>query len=540
MLPLKFVCVLFCLSLCFGLFAELSTDWFGAFGGAASEEATASCFDSDGNFYIAGNFTGTFTIGSQTLSSETHTVLFVAKFSPTGQFLWVRQSMGSGATPGIASLKSISTDASGNLFICGQFKYKLGFGIQGSTSLNSPTTNDIFVAKMNASGTFLWAVQAGGSELDDTANSICISADGNPILCGSFSGYANLFGSSVDSSGSTDIFVAKLSSEDGSRLQLSTYGGISADTASSVCAISPDSFAICGSYTGSIAFGSSILNKVGKEGYVCMLNSNLSPLWAKSSEGTGSQECDAVVSNNTSIFISGRYSSAVSFDSSITTLPNIGNAIFASRLDLSGNYTWVKSVGAVSNLNRTWSSFVNGDAELFMAGSYSNTFGTLESAGSTDGFVLKLDSSGDVLWAQSLGGTGVDIAYSLCGNTSGKMLCTGYYNAGNPVILGNTPANSGAKDIFAVLFSELDAGTPAAPQNLHIAKVETGLRLSWDAVSLSESGSPISISGYRVYYSPSLADEDFQLLGQCEATSLDLSGAELSNDVRFYKVKAFR
>jgi len=313
MLALRFFCVLFCLSLCLSLAADLSTNWFATYGGSGNDEATASCFDSAGNFYVAGNFTGTLTIGSQTLNSvvltNDHTSIFVAKFSSTGQFSWAKQSVGSGGNRCVAYLNSICADESGNVYICGKFKNKLGFSIPSASSLSSPNNDDIFVAKVNAAGDFVWAKQAGGSGVDDTANSICLATDGNPVLCGDFSGYADLFGIYVTSAGSTDIFIAKLSSTDGSRILLTTFGAISTDTANSICAAPDGSFAFIGSYTGSIAFGSTILNKVGKEAYLCLLNSSLAPVWAKSSEGTGTQEGDTIAADSSGIYISGRSAS---------------------------------------------------------------------------------------------------------------------------------------------------------------------------------------------------------------------------------------
>jgi hypothetical protein len=521
-----------------GLAAELSSIWFGAYGGSDIDEATASCFDSAGNYYVAGNFKTTLTIGSQTLNSGTHTVIFVAKFNSAGQFVWASQSLGSGANTCAASLKSIAADSDGNVYICGKFKYKLDCNV--TMLISSANSDDIFVAKMNSSGAFVWAKRAGSTGSDDIGNSICMGTDGSLVVSGNFSGIADMFGTPVTSNIGTDMFITKLNTSNGTLLHLSTFGGTGQDLATSMCAAPNGSYAMCGTYTDAVTFGATTLNKGGKEAFVCYLNSSLIPQWARSSEGAGVQDGDTIAANSSSIFISGRYNNAFSFGSTIPALPNIGDALFTAKLDLSGNFAWVKSLGAASSNTKCLSSCTLGDNALLLSGSYTTTFATLSSTGSSDGFILKLNPGGDLLWAQTLGGSAADVANSICANTNNQMLCVGYFNAGSPNLIGNTPTNNGGKDIFAVLFTEISADTPAAPQNLCINKVGAVFRLSWDAVNLSQTGSPITVTGYNVYYNPTLGTEDYQLLGQCAGTYYDLSGAELNHDLRFYRVKAYR
>jgi len=519
-----------------GLAAELSTDWFGTYGGTGNDEATASCFDSAGNYYIAGNFKGILDIDNQTLDSGTHSVIFIAKLNSEGQLLWAKQSTGSAPNTCVAYVKSICADASGNLYICGEFKGKMGFGI--GTALNAGSSDDIFVAKLNPTGTFAWAKIAGTSGVDDIANSICLGTDDSLVLCGDFSGAADLFGMPATSSGSTDIFVAKLNPMNGERLELSTFGSSDTNTANSICATPNGNYAMCGTSTGTIVFGSTTLTALDKEAYVCALDTNLEPLWAISSDGIGIQEGDTICANSNSIFISGRYTSAVSFDNPSNSLPNIGTAIFAAKLDLSGNFVWLKSLGRTTTYSASTSSYVNTNAELYLAGSFADSLGTLISSGSSDGYILKLSSDGNYLWKHALGGTFNDSTNSICGNSCGQVLCAGYFTSVNANIIENTPVNHGLKDLYAVVFSEPSSIIPASPQNLHIDMIAGALQLNWNTVTVSQTGSPLTVTGYQIYHSSTLLAEDFQLLDECSETSYDLSGEELSSDVRFYKVIA--
>ena len=58
---------------------------------------------------------------------------------------------------------SIATDSQGNQYITGMFDEIATFG---SHTLTTSGGGDIFVAKLDASGNWLWAVRAGGTEND--------------------------------------------------------------------------------------------------------------------------------------------------------------------------------------------------------------------------------------------------------------------------------------------------------------------------------------------------------------------------------------
>ncbi len=52
----------------------------------------------------------------------------------------------------------------------------------------------------------------------------------------------------------------------------------------------------------------------------------------------------------------------------------------------------------------------------------------LTSAGDNDIFVSKLDSSGNFIWAKSMGGTGIDAGCGIAVDLSGNVYTTGYFN----------------------------------------------------------------------------------------------------------------
>jgi PKD repeat protein len=72
--------------------------------------------------------------------------------------------------------------------------------------------DDIFVAKMDVDGNWLWATKAGGID-DDCGKGIAIDDYSNSYVTGFFSNVATFSTTTLSSSGENDIFVAKLESD---------------------------------------------------------------------------------------------------------------------------------------------------------------------------------------------------------------------------------------------------------------------------------------------------------------------------------------
>jgi len=76
----------------------------------------------------------------------------------------------------------VSVLADGSSIVTGYFKDTATFG---STTLTSAGSDDVFVAKLDASGTYEWATQAGGTS-NDSGYGVSVLADGSSIVTGIF------------------------------------------------------------------------------------------------------------------------------------------------------------------------------------------------------------------------------------------------------------------------------------------------------------------------------------------------------------------
>ncbi len=93
--------------------------------------------------------------------------------------------------------------------------------------------------------------------------------------------------------------------------------------------------------------------------------------------------------------------------------------IYVVKLDSSGNVVWTKTIGG-SKHDEARSIIQSSDGGYVVAGSTSS-FG----AGNLDIFVVKLDSSGNIVWAKTIGGIFGDYANSIIQSSDGGYVIAG-------------------------------------------------------------------------------------------------------------------
>jgi len=229
-------------------------EWAVKAGAASSDMGYGIAVDSSGNCYVTGYFEGTATFGSTTLTGG-YQEIFVAKLNTSGVWQWAVKAGGGGSDYG----RGIAIDSSGNCYVTGYFA---GTATFGSTSLTSSGNNDIFVAKLDTSGVWQWAVKAGGAASSgDYGRAIAADSSGNCYVTGYFSGTAT-FGSTSLTAASSDIFVAKLNTS-GVWQWAVKAGGVSADYGQGIAIDSSGNCYVTGYFAGTATFGSTSLTSSG-------------------------------------------------------------------------------------------------------------------------------------------------------------------------------------------------------------------------------------------------------------------------------------
>jgi hypothetical protein len=153
--------------------------------------------DAAGNAVVTGSFTGSVDLdpgaGKATLSAVKApgnpqfptSDVFVAKYSPTGAYLWAFRVGGTGWESGTA----LDVDGSGNIYVTGFFRGATDFNPSNATNTLTPSGyGDVFVARYSSGGAYTWAFRLGGASPDflDEATTIDVDAAGNAAVTGSF------------------------------------------------------------------------------------------------------------------------------------------------------------------------------------------------------------------------------------------------------------------------------------------------------------------------------------------------------------------
>ena len=121
------------------------------------------------------------------------TDMAIVRMDTAGNFIWAKTIGG----PGIDNLTSLATDSAANLFITGGFQntvdFNPGTGVDALTSKGNSNifeASDLFVAKYDSAGNYLWA-KAVSSGSQDFGWKITVDPHGNVLTTGYFGGTAD-------------------------------------------------------------------------------------------------------------------------------------------------------------------------------------------------------------------------------------------------------------------------------------------------------------------------------------------------------------
>jgi len=194
---------------------------------------------------------------------------------------WLWASSGGGSEIDYGT--DIRIECFGNSFEVGCFK---GTAYFGSTTLTSNGNYDFYVAKMDSSGNWEWAIN-GGSNGADYAYGIEVDYDWNSYITGKFQGTAYFGSTALTSNGSYDVFVAKIDSS-GNWEWAKSAGGSAGDQGNNIYVdTDANSYIITGEFQGTADFGSNaITSSGGSDVFVAKIDSSGDWEWAKSAGGS--------------------------------------------------------------------------------------------------------------------------------------------------------------------------------------------------------------------------------------------------------------
>ena len=312
-----------------------------------------------------------------------------------------------------AKVFSVAQDSTGAVYTAGTFSGTIDLDFSASSSeLISVGADDIFVAKYDSGGTFVWAKQLGSTGRDK-AYTITIDQSDNLRIGGFFEGSVDfdpgVGTDTLTSAGAGDGYVLSLDA-DGNYLWAGRFGGVGTGWANGD-----------GDFVNTIAVDGSGNTYVGGVIY----------------QGSGPAVDVEFGTGSTTVTGSGQQNTI------IVKIDNTGELVWAKHFDsgfLNGpNSLDINANGDIVVGGGLHSQSMDADPGLGVA--------TLNASGLSDAYIVVLDQDGAYRWAYQYGTAGEESIKGVATDASGNI----YVNAG---ISGSVDLDPGAgEELFAAVGS---------------------------------------------------------------------------------------
>jgi hypothetical protein len=300
---------------------------------------------------------------------------------------------------------SVAVDGSGNVYVTGRFEGTVDFDPgAGTDNHTSAGGYDIYLTRINSDGTYGWTKTIGGGS-DDRGRSVAVDGNANIYVTGLFSGTVDFDpGAGTDnhtSAASSDMFLTRFDDE-------GNYG------------------------------------------------------WTKTMGGTGYEVGLSVAADGSgNVYFTGTFEGTADFDPGAGTdnHTSVGDAdIFLTKINSDGSYGWTKTMGGGSD-GVGWAVALDGSGNVYVTGEFKGTTDFDPGAGTdnhtpegdSDIFLTRINSDGSYGWTKTMGGTGVDIGYSVALDGNGNIYVTGSFNGTvdlDPGVATDNHTSAGGFDIF--------------------------------------------------------------------------------------------
>ena len=352
---------------------------------------------------------------------------WVLKFSADNTLLWSKTFGGSKDDRG----EDIITTKDGGFAL-------LGYSQSTDNDVTSNAgSKDFWVLKLTSSGTLSWQKNFGflGS---DYGTALLETNDNGYLITGvldvtASNGQGNSRSTQRHAGG--DIWAIKLNNSGG--LEWSKfYGGSFTDIPLGVVKTIDNGFIIAGSSDS--ADGDITNNKGGYDFWILKIEANGTVVWGKNFGGSEIDEASAITQTNDGNFIV--VGDTRSSDKDVSN--NNGAAdLWMLKISQEGILIWEKTIGGSSfdvgrSISRTQ------DNGFIISGSSRSLDANFNNQGQNDALIIKVDSEGNIVWQETVGGREIDFLYDAVELNNKTIIAVGESNSED----GDIPENKGFSD----------------------------------------------------------------------------------------------
>ena len=409
---------------------DIVVDFITTLGGSKNESAQAVVNTTDGGYAVLGHAQSM--DGDVTNKSNESYDYWVLKFDTTNQLQWQKTYGGSDDDRGTDIIQT--TD--GGYAVIGKSK-------SGDLDVSENAGyDDFWMIKLDGNGSILWEYSFGYAG-SDVPYSVIQTNDNGYLVSGvldvtASNGQGDRVSSSQRRHAGGDYWVIKLNAN-GIKEWSNYYGGSFTDTAYDAIQTEDNGYIIVGSSDSNDV---DVANNKGSYDFWVIKISNTGDLvWEKSFGGSEIDEARAI--SNTAdgnYLVVGDTRSA-----NIDVSQNRGAAdLWMIKINSEGSLIWEKTLGG-TNFDVGRSVSKTQDNGFLIAGSSRSSDGDLRNnKGQNDALILKINSSGDLEWQKTIGGSEVDFFYGAAELTDGSVVAVGDTNSSN----GDITENKGFTDLL--------------------------------------------------------------------------------------------
>jgi hypothetical protein len=367
-------------------------------GGIGIDRCTSSAIDAAGNLYTSGVFSNTVDFdpgpGVDSRTSSGNFDAYLCKFSALGDLMWVRTWGGSM----MDRADGLALDNYNHIYVCGPYQSIVDFDPGSGTDLhtsNAGTMNNPYISMFDTAGNYIWVRTWGTINGGSEAYSCATDKSGNVYAVGDFHdlpgvaidfdpgiGVDNHYINGIDTAINFDAWLVKYDSM-GNYLWGKNWGRDLYDDGPSV-AVDDGGVYDAGMFMSQNAdfdpdsVTTDIHSSHGNiDVFVNKFDLNGKHLWARTWGGTGADDAGHIIADNAGhIYIAGYFADTVDFDPGAGVFNLIGNTgiddIFLSKLDTSGNFIWAESMGGTGE-DKAFPLTSDGNGNLYFSGIFSDT-----------------------------------------------------------------------------------------------------------------------------------------------------------------------
>ncbi len=277
-----------------------------------------------------------------------------------------------------------------------------GYLLFGTTDSTGQGAKDMYLVKVDDSGSIVWERTFGGAD-DDSGNAIAATSDGGYVLLGT---------TASTGQGADDILLVKVDSN-GTTAWERTFGGADDDGGNAIAATSDGGYLILGSTTS--------LGAGGKDMYLIKTDANGTQEWEKTFGGTSDEKGNSVIQTSDGGYI------ALGYTESIDT----GDRdMFLVKVDSEGNTAWERAFGG-DDFDSGFSVIQTDDGGYMLLGTTGVCCSCDDDSGeccllTTDMYLVKIDGNANLVWEKQYGGAGEDAGRSIAKASDGNYILLGW------------------------------------------------------------------------------------------------------------------